>query len=74
MIDLASSESAQSVLDVAGGGGLLLSVVLRGSIAALFSSIRGTGGIAMLFLSRFPEKRPLILSSTYLLLERDLGV
>lgn len=40
---------------------------------ALVSSIRGTGGVAWLFLSRFPENKPLILSSTKRLLECDLG-
>lgn len=34
------------------------------STETLFSSMRGTGGMAMLFLSRFPEKSPLILSRT----------
>ena len=35
-----------------------------GATDMLFSSMRGTGGMAMLFLSRLPEKRPLILSRT----------
>jgi len=36
--------------------------------------IAGTGGTTVALLSRFPEKRPLIFSKTYLLFERALGV
>ena len=64
-----ASCGVRAVLDVEVSFGITspyLTLILR-------SSSRGIGGITWLFLSRFPEKRPLIFSRTRRLFECDLG-
>ena len=59
---------------VAFNAGLPLGATSTSRSTVNFSSIEGIGGAGVCLLSRLPENRPLILSKTYLLLERALGV